>query len=225
MATRKRLSAVPGLTWSLGIGLFVAAAIAVGGLAYVAQRPVRWSARASTLVHPGERADLGALAAYYEALSRGQIVVSYAEIVRLQRFQSKVASYLGLSRGQRGQVTVEVTVVPDSAVIALAATAPTAELAEEMADDVLSEASAYIAELSEPYGVTTISDARGTAVRHPVPMIPLVLVILTVAVVAGIAAQQAVFQMAAVMAAVRAASEVVIPGDRPSAERSAVVRT
>ena len=177
------------------LGLSIVSAVAVflvvllaGGI-FVATRQSEWTAQATVMVAPDPTLDRSTSASYYESLSRGQMVATAAEILGLQRFTTAAADGLGLTRAQRDQVTVTIRVVPDTTIIQVAATAPTAQLAEGMANNVVAKAGTTL--LPDPYVLLLMSGADRTA-RRSDPSAPIVGgVVFLVALVAGLAAQQA----------------------------------
>lgn len=186
----------PGLGLSLVAGAVVAVLVGAAGLLFVATRPTTWSATASAVVLPSRNIERDAIPGYFETLSRGQIVNTFAEVLRLQRFQASAAGRLGLSPAERNGVDVAIQVVPDTAILTVTATAPRPEVAQSMADNVLAEAGSYIESLSQPYELSTVSGAEGTAERGGPPKATLAAAVVLLAAVAGLAIQQAVQQLA-----------------------------
>jgi capsular polysaccharide biosynthesis protein len=186
----------PGLRLSLVTGILVAGLLLAGGLFFVSSRPTRWSATASVVVVPSPDVDPGSLASYYETLSRGQVVATFAELLRLRRFESTATRRLGLSRPDRKEVEVTILIVPDSAVITIGATGPTPALAERVADGVLSATRDYASGLSQPYTLAVLSPAKGSAEKTSPPRLVLAAVVALVSLVAALASQQGVFHLA-----------------------------
>ena len=84
------------------------------------------------VVLPAASLDDATSASYYETLSRGQIVATFAEVAGSLGFEQQAEDRLGLTAGQRAQVTTDVSVVPDTAVILIRATADDADVAQRM---------------------------------------------------------------------------------------------
>jgi len=191
----------PGRSLAWGAAALVAVLLAGG--AFLATRSGEWTAETTAMVVPDQGLDPAAGAGYYETLSRGHVVATVAEILRLGQFRDEAAAGLGVTPEQRDSVTVEVAVVPNTAIITIAATAPDARLAERMADGVLARATAYEG-LPEPFELTPVSGAAGTARRPAVATWQFAAVLLLIALVAAVAAQQAAYHLAAAAGARRA---------------------
>lgn len=177
-------------------GLLVAALVTAVGSAFALTRPARWSANSSLLVLPRTDLDPDLVAGYYDTLSRGQIVNTYAQILRLQSLADTAARGAGLSPAAAEQVEVDVRPVPDAAVIDVYVTAATAGDAERVADGVVSAAVSYIAQLRSPYVLSTVSAATGTARRTGLGVLTVVGLVAIVGAVVGAAVQQGLWLLA-----------------------------
>jgi capsular polysaccharide biosynthesis protein len=166
----------------------------LGGL-YLATRSTSWSAQASLVVLPGAGEGDVARANYYETLSRGQIVSTFAEILRLQRFEEAAAQELGLGEAELEQVATTVEVIAGTAMIVLTATAEEPALAESLVDGIVAQWQDYLEGFDSPYDAELVSFARGTAEQAGIETTQFVLVLAVVAVAAAVAAQQAVYQL------------------------------
>ena len=133
-------------------GLLVALVIEAAGLAFVLSRPPEYRASATLVVLPDRSLDVDDAASYYDVLSRGQVVTTLAEILRVR----------GSREGGAASV-VDVAPVPDTAVIQLSATAPTRGAAEGRVNDALTSVAAYFTEVAAPFKVLVVSDAGGSA--------------------------------------------------------------
>lgn len=183
--------------WSLLAGLLAFLIVAGGGAAYVLSRPSTYTATASVVVLPSKNVSETAVAGYYETLSRGQIVETYAEMFRLPEWSRAAIDSLAVPDDVRTQITTAATVVPSTAVIDVTATAPDPATAEGVVAGMVERTSNYIATLSQPYDVHPISDASGTAKTSGIPKIPFLAVVLVVAVVVGVAVQQLTYRLMA----------------------------
>jgi capsular polysaccharide biosynthesis protein len=188
------------LVVSLVAGALTAGLVVAGGLAFAATRPVRWSASASAVVLPARGVDPDSVAGFYETLSRGQVVETFAQILRLQRFEADAVGAMGLAPADRRAIDVDVQVVPSTAVIRVSTTASRRELAEEVTDRILALASDYIAGLGQPYTFSIVDDADGSAARSGPPKAAFPLVAGLVALAFGLAAQQATFHLGRALA-------------------------
>lgn len=190
---RRLPSARPSVLAASAAVLFV---LGTGG-AFAAVIPNSWSATATVMVLPAFGVDEGALPSFYETLSRGQIVATYAEMLRLQRFEKEALRNLGLSQSQQRGVAVRTRVVPSTAVINITVSAPRRAVAEETADRVLEHSRAYVDSLGLPFMLEVASGADGSGARTGPAKGPLTVAVLVVALVAGVATYQGFGQLAA----------------------------
>ncbi|MFN8200672.1 MAG: hypothetical protein U0R72_20445 [Nakamurella multipartita] len=135
-------------------GALAALLVVLAGAAIAFTSTTKWTAESVLVVLPNADLSASDSAAYYETLSRGQIVATFAEVADNQRFQDQAEASLQLTDAQRAGVTTAVTVVPDTSVILVRTTAGTAQVAEQLADETTTLATAYLAGLSEPYRTT-----------------------------------------------------------------------
>lgn len=181
---------------SLVTGAVAAALLLLAGVAFALTQPKTWTAESVVVVLPATSLDDATSAAYYETLSRGQIVATFAEVAGNLRFVQQAEERLGLTPEQREQVSTEVSVVPTTAVILVRASAADAAVAEQVADATTEISSDYLAGLSEPFRTYQVHEARGTAVASGTPVLLLLGASVVVALVAGLAAQQAAYHLA-----------------------------
>ncbi len=144
-------------------GVVTALLVVVAGAFLALTTPTKWTAESALVVLPGADLNASDSAAYYETLSRGQIVATFAEVADNLRFQQQAEQSLQLSEAQRAGVTTTVSVVPDTSVILVRTTAGTAAVAEQMADATTTLASKYLAGLSKPYRTELVHTAEGSA--------------------------------------------------------------
>lgn len=159
-------------------GLLIAVLVGLAGSALWFIRPSQYEASTALVVLPSGQNDESA--SFYDTLSRGQVVETFAEILGLQGGQQPELRAAG--------VTVVVEVVPDTSLIEVRATAADAVTAERFADSVLVESRPYFSQLSSPYSVSVVRDATDTAQQVGLPLGPLVAVVAVVAVLTGVAA-------------------------------------
>jgi capsular polysaccharide biosynthesis protein len=158
------------------------AVLVVGGW-FAATQQTTWAATASVLVVPrstGVTADQ--LAGLYDALSRGQVPATYAELVRDRGLLDQASKEEGFDPSA---FSLTIEVVPETSVIDLAVSTERAADAERVADGIQSLAVTYLNTLSSPYDVTVVGSAEGTARRTGLPTIPLAAVVVCVGVLAG----------------------------------------
>ena len=176
---------------SIAIGIGALTAVIVAGVTFAVTRPERLTARASMVVLPDDTISDEDMAGYYETLNQGQVVATFAEILR-SRFG--VADVEGLTAAQREGVSSDVEVVPDTAVIEVAVVASDEADAVSIANAIAEEASAYVADLTNPYQLVLLDEAE-KAESEEVAIGALIVVVVLVAIVSALAVQQLVFQL------------------------------
>lgn len=185
-------------------GLVVALLVLVGGWLLYVDRPAEYEASSTLVVLPSDQ--LAEAASYYDTLSQGQIVTTFAGILDLQAAQA--------GAGDEHVREVAVDVVPDTSLIQITGTATDAASAEAATDAVLERSRAYFDQLPFPYQVNVVQGAVGTA--EPVGLAPGLLagVVAVVALIAGTAAYLAVRAVLPARQPLRPASEeTVVPSE------------
>jgi capsular polysaccharide biosynthesis protein len=175
---------------SIVAGVVVAALVVATGVYFVSGRPTVWESRGSVLVLPASRLETNQVPGYYETLSRGQVVESYAEIVRLQRFADATAEELGVPPAELSEVRADVSVPTGTALIQVRVTAPSAEVSERMTAGIVTAAAGYINDLAQPYDATVASDGVGTAQQRSPATKVLFGIVALAAVALGVIVQQ-----------------------------------
>ena len=200
---------------SMVVGAVVAVLLLVGGVFYALSQQREYTAESMLVVLPATELDESTSASYYETLSRGQIVATFAEVASGPNFRQQAERELALSGEQAESVTTEVTVVPNTSVILIRSTAPSAELAQQMVEATTRVSVKYLASLSQPYRVVPVPTGNDAA--DPSGLSPLVLIgaAVAVALVAGVAVQQAVYHVTVAVRGARSAepTEPVVPAE------------
>jgi len=176
------------------VGVTIAALILIGGLGWVLTRSNNWSAKATAVVLPRPDIPAQTAAGYYDTLSRGQIIETYAEELRA-KFPNAGDAGINLGTAGARQTTIVVAVVPNTALVTIEATSPNGPTAEAVADAVFTQGSDYIRSLAQPYVLNSVSAAKGTATQNTSHTGGFLAVLVVVAIVVGIAVQQAVSQL------------------------------
>jgi hypothetical protein len=177
-------------------GIVVFVLLMTAGYVYSSRLDPQWTARANVLVLPAQPVDPDHVPAYYETLSRGQMVQTLAELVRLGEFQADAGDRYGLTDEQREAVDVEVIVVADTAMVQVMATAADPNLAVAMVDGVVDLSTKYVADLSLPYALVPVGEADNNVTEESISRGLVVVVFLLVAIGLGIAYQQAIYRLA-----------------------------
>jgi capsular polysaccharide biosynthesis protein len=180
---------------SIAIGLAVTLVLIGAGAFYAYSQPRVWTAESMVVVLPGSELDDATSASYYETLSRGQIVATFAEVAGNLRFEQRAADRLALSAEQRSLVQIEVTVVPNTAVILVRATAGEPDVAQQMSAATTELSVEYLAGLSKPYRAVPVLSGTGGAAATGMPRLLLLAAAVGAALVAGLAVQQAVYHL------------------------------
>ncbi len=192
-------------------GLVVALLVLAGGLLFYADRPAEYEASSTLVVLPNDA--LAEAASYYDTLSQGQIVTTFAEILDLQ----------ATSAADGAQVTsVAVDVVPDTSLIRITATAADAQSAETATDAVLTQSQAYFDQLTAPYQISVVQGAAGTAEQTGLAPGLLSGAVAAVALISGLATYLAVRALLPARQPIRQAPEESVS---PAYVRPPVSRT
>jgi capsular polysaccharide biosynthesis protein len=203
-----------GLRASIAVGLVVALVLAAAGAFYAFSQQRTWVAESMVVVLPSTALDEATSASYYETLSRGQIVATFAEVAGTQRFEQQAEDQLRLSAAERSLVSTEVSVVPDTAVILIRSTAGDARIAQEISRVTTSLSVTYLGGLTQPYRAVTVPSG---STAEPTGMSPWVLAAagLMAGLVAGLAVQQAVYHLSAAVRGSRAEPQPMSPEPQP----------
>jgi hypothetical protein len=195
---------------SIVVGVVVALLLAGAGAFYAFSQQRSWVAESMLVVLPSADLDEATSASYYETLSRGQIVATFAEVAGTQRFEQQAEDRLALSAAQRDAVSTEVSVVPDTAVILIRSTAGDAEVAQQISRITTQLSVEYLAGLTQPFRAVTVPSGDDA---EPTGMSPLVLAVagLMAGLVAGLAVQQAVYHLSAAVRGARAEQQSMRP--------------
>ncbi|MGH3623668.1 MAG: Wzz/FepE/Etk N-terminal domain-containing protein [Sciscionella sp.] len=177
---------------SVVVGVVTAVVVIMVGVVLLVFRPHSWTATTSLVVLPDRaRVDASTAASYYDTLSQGQVSTTFAQILQSQGGSAPLAGDTGLSRAQLKNVTITVNPVPDTSIIDVDVSAPTAGQAALVANKVTDAGRQTLQSLGTPYA-TSIVDRAAPEIAKPVgaSALTLVAVIAVVAVVAAVGAQQ-----------------------------------
>ena len=153
------LSVIVGLVAALGASLIVGR----GATQY------RTEARVAILP---SNTDPAYEAVYYETLSRGQIPLTLAEVVR------------GLST-PTDSATMDVRVIPETSVIVISSTGARAATVEDAVGRRLEAGISAVDALGLPFRLSVLSDGKGTSGPVPTSQLSRLIVLLGIGLVAG----------------------------------------
>lgn len=180
---------------SVVVGL-VLLLLVLGAGAYLASTQQKtFTAESVLVVLPQRDLDDATTAAFYETLSRGQIVGTFAEVANNPTVQQQAVSTLAIPASAQSGLSTVVSVVPDTSVILVRTTADDAATAETVADGVATAATTSLSQLSDAFRTQIVHKATGTAVSSGLsPLLVLGLAVVA-AIVLGVALQQAVYHL------------------------------
>ena len=167
------------------LGLVVGLVVLAAGVVLLVRLPVTYEASTSLIVMPDSSLSPGLVAGYYDTLSQGQVVNTFAEVLRVRAAGSDLPAKAGSS------VKVSVQVVPNTAVIQITGSARTPAGAVDAAQNVLPSTALFVNQAYAPYRIALVRSAQGTAHRVGLGRAPVLAVVALVALVAGLAIQQA----------------------------------
>jgi hypothetical protein len=163
-------------------------------------RAPSWTAGTSLVILPSGDIDRWAAASAAEALSTGQVAATVAEILRSPRIVAAAVDRQGLAASLRPpDVSVEVEVVPGTAVIRVVASATARAIAEATAAAIPEAGATYLQALSSPYRLVTV-DPAGQAWRSNRDEGAAVGLLALAAFVAGLTVQQVWYRLPVALA-------------------------
>jgi capsular polysaccharide biosynthesis protein len=178
------------------IGGLVAVLILGLGAGYVLTRPDRWSATTTLVLLPNKNVGSASAASYFDTLSTGQITSTASQIFDLSRFKEEAARTLDLSSAQSASTSVSSQVVVGSSILRVTVVAPTAKVAENLADTLVGQATNTVNALISPYQLSVLDHAKDSASRTgSLNLGKFLVVLVVVALAAGLGGQQALLQL------------------------------
>jgi hypothetical protein len=163
------------------IALLVGVVVFLSGTLFVTGRSDEFTASGSVVVLPKAAENASTIASLYETLGRGQIVSTFAEVIRSQTVPNTAPGAIAT-----------VTISPDSSILVVTGKAPIAVDAENISAQQIKAGAAAIAKLPTPFTVEVVDDPKGSAVRSGLSASTLLAAIAGAALVLGVAAGQAV---------------------------------
>jgi len=180
---------------SLLLGLLAAVLLMAASAVLAVTQHQTFQAESVVVVLPDAKLDPASTAAYYETMSRGQIVATFAEVADNLRFEQQAEDTLRLTAEQKASVSTTVSVVPNTSVILVQATAGEPRVAEQVADGTVALASQYLSNLSKPYRTEVVHGAEGSAFATGISPKLLLALGLVVSLIAGLALQQGLYHL------------------------------
>ena len=186
--TRQRLWR-RGLTAGIVTGLLVLC----GGVGWSLTYQPSYTATATLLVLPNaQSSQTGDAASYYDTLSQGQIVETFAQVLRAKSSPAWVVTGgQGLTTAQVAATQVNVTAVPSTSVISITAQGGDPAIAERVVAAMAAKSPHELNVLSTPYRALTVDAGAGSAQKTGIDTPMLLAAVVAVAVLAGVGAQQA----------------------------------
>jgi len=194
MRTAQSSGARP-LRRSVVLGVVVAILLLAAGAAFAATQHRTSTAEAVLVVLPRADLDEATSAAFYETMSRGQIVGTFAEVGGNASFQNQAMDSLKLTPAVRSGVSTEVSVVPDTSVILVRTTADSPAVAEQVADGAADLMTTYLSKLSDAYRTQVVHHAADSAFSSGMSPALVLLLAAVVAVALGLTVQQATYHL------------------------------
>ena len=182
---------LPGLTGSIVFGV-VLASLTVGlGSSVILSRPTAWESQTTLLVLP-RNTEGASQSGLFELLNQGQIVTTYAALLRSAVFTQEATRAAGV---KARPVALDAAPLPDTFLIRLTANAPTAVDAARLAQAAAERAPPYVANLGHPFAVRALDARAVVATERTVATPGLAATLLMIGVIVGLAGQQAFLQM------------------------------
>jgi capsular polysaccharide biosynthesis protein len=179
---------------SLWIGGVVVLAIVVGGGITLVREPPLRIAGTRLLVEPAPDLPDEEMARYYEMRDRGEIVATFAQLIRDRELDEAAIDALG-GPSATGDVEVDVEVVLATSVLRVAAEARSSRVAVAIANDVASRSADYLNGLDLPFRVRITGEAN-RAREAGASTTARLIVLLLVALIVGVCVVQVVFRVA-----------------------------
>ncbi|HEY3684821.1 MAG TPA: Wzz/FepE/Etk N-terminal domain-containing protein [Streptosporangiaceae bacterium] len=185
--TRRRL-------WRRGIIAGVVAAVLVlcAGVGWSLRYKPSYTATATLLVLPNAKSSqTGDAASYYDTLSQGQIVETFAQVLRAKSSPVWVVTAgPGLTTAQVARTGVTVTAVPGTSIISITAQGTDPAIAERVVEAMATISPHELNVLATPYRALTVDSGAGSAQKSGVDIPALLAAVVAVAVLAGVGTQQ-----------------------------------
>lgn len=184
----------PPFSWVAGL----VAALAVGALGwqFAAANPQEWKATTQLLVVPQATIDSDEVPGYWETLSTGQVSATAAGIIGEPQYLDETRAELGLAEDD--SITATVAVAPGTLLIEVTVQATERDTAEQVADELPQQSLAEVNDQLEPFEVSALGGATDTAERTGISSLQFAAAVALAALIAGLAVQQVVQQLAAV---------------------------
>lgn len=187
-STRQRL-------WRRGLiaGAVTGLLVLCGGVGWSLTYEPAYTATATLLVLPNAKSSqTGDAASYYDTLSQGQIVETFAQVLRAKSSPAWVASAgPGVTTAQVAGTEVNVTAVPSTSVISITAQGTDPAVTERVVAAMAAKSPHELNVLSTPYRALTVDSGAGSAQKTGIDTPMLLAAVVVVAVLAAVGAQQA----------------------------------
>lgn len=183
-------------TWvsSVFFGMLLAGLTLAAGAAVIFARPTGWEAQSTLIVLPSERKSASETsdASLFELLNQGQVVTTYSALLGNQAFSEEVTRTAGV---RARPISLAAAPLPDTFLIRLTASAPTAVDAGRLVQVAAERAPQYVGDLRQPFTVRALDATGVTATRRTAATPALAVTLLIIAILVGVTAQQGFLQL------------------------------
>lgn len=175
-------------------GVFLAGLTLAAGTAVIFARPPAWEAQTTLIVLPSEATASreSSDASLFELLNQGQVVTTYAALLQSQIFAEQVTRTAAV---RARPVSIDAAPLPDTFLIRITASAPTAAAAARLAHVAAERAPQFVGDLNQPFTVRALDTTAVTATRRSAGTPGLAATLVVVAILVGLAGQQGFLQL------------------------------
>jgi hypothetical protein len=150
----------------IAVFALIGALLGAGLGAVAAPGASRYVAAANVALLPGPEVTLVQASDFWEVLTRGQVTRTAAIVYDDPRWLSPAADAAKVSRDD---LTLTAAALPDTTILTVTVTAPSAEAAASALNNVLVTATPEVSSLATPYFVKVLWPPQGSASAEPSP--------------------------------------------------------
>ena len=182
---------------SIAAGIVVALVVGLVGIAYAKSRPEQYEATASVVLLPATNLDGPGAISALDALSRGQIVNTFARVLGGEDLLGPAVNLVAADGHDAAKASVEFKPVPNTSVVDIVVTSPTAFVSEHVAAEIATLSAGAQPSLQPLFRAQVVSRGAGSATQTGAKKSSLILAFLIAAVALGIVTQQLVMRLLA----------------------------